>query len=394
MNFLVDNVIINKAYPNLGKWTAQPYTQSWREFDQHWPFVIPLRLFDYFDEYKINYSVQLLDNGIPANSCYPIALSFFNFEIDYFQLLPDAVKLACADRKCKILFYYHEGDSPVNIKQRIEYLCLLHKLPTDCYIFISGNSIANDLDNFLYFPDHEFLYQLHNRYSEPCNINLNVRPYQFVALNRTHKWWRATIMADLKRQGLLDHALWSYHTENSTGDSLEDNPIEIDRLELRNRINEFYQGAPYRADNFNSQQQNDHSKLVKEHFQDAYFHLVIETHFDADGTNGAFLTEKVFKPIKHGQPFVVAGTPQTLSTLRDLGYKVFDRQINNSYDLENNNTDRWVKLKQAIQELTSKNMHTWFLDCLEDVQHNQQLYNQPKVIRLNKIIKDIHEQTY
>lgn len=394
MIFLVDNIILNKAYPNLGKWNAEPYTQSWREFDQHWPFVTPVRLFEYFDEYQISYDVQKIGETIPANSCYPIALSFFNFEIDYVALLPAIIKTACANRECKILFYYHEGDNPINIKHRIEALCSIHNLPSDCYIFISGNTVAKDLDNFLYFPDHEFIYQLRNKHHQPTEINLNARPYQFVALNRTHKWWRATIMADLHQAKLLDYALWSYQTELSINDNFNDNPIEVDTLNIRDYIGNFYDNAPYWADNFTLEQQNDHSKLVLQHFNDAYFHLVIETHFDADGSGGAFLTEKIFKPIKHGQPFVVAGTPHTLTTLRDLGYRVFDSHIDNSYDLELDNTARWIKLRNTIAELTSKNMHSWFLSCIDDVKHNQDLYNRPKTTRLNKIIKDIHELTY
>jgi hypothetical protein len=394
MIFLVDNIILNKAYPNLGKWNAEPYTQAWREFDQHWPFVTPVRLFEYFDEYQISYDVQKIGETIPANSCYPIALSFFNFEIDYVALLPAIIKTACANRECKILFYYHEGDNPINIKHRIEALCSIHNLPSDCYIFISGNTVARDLDNFLYFPDHEFIYQLRNKHRQPTEINLNARPYQFVALNRTHKWWRATIMADLHQAKLLDYALWSYQTELSTNDNFDDNPIEVDTLNIRDYIGNFYDNAPYWADNFTLEQQNDHSELVRQHFDDAYFHLVIETHFDADGSGGAFLTEKIFKPIKHGQPFMVAGTPHTLATLRDLGYRVFDSQIDNSYDLELDNTARWIKLRNTIAELTSKNMHSWFLSCIDDVKHNQDLYNRPKTTRLNKIIKDIHELTY
>ena len=91
---------------------------------------------------------------------------------------------------------------------------------------------------------------------------------------------------------------------------------------------------------------------------------------------------------------MVAGTPRTLATLRDLGYRVFDSQIDNSYDLELNNTARWIKLRDTIANITSKNMHSWFLSCIDDVKHNQELYNRPKLTRLNKIIKDIHELTY
>jgi hypothetical protein len=43
--------------------------------------------------------------------------------------------------------------------------------------------------------------------------------------------------------------------------------------------------------------------------------LCLETHFDADQSGGAFLTEKTFKPIKHGQMFFVAGPAGSLQTV-------------------------------------------------------------------------------
>jgi hypothetical protein len=392
MIFLVDRVIRNKAYPNLARHDAQPYTSSWRQFDQHYPYVEPLRLFDYFDEHRISYTVITWDTDIPKNSCYPIGLSFFNFEIDYFSLLPNAIQQAVKHNQCKILFYYHEGDNPLLIKQRLDSLAVNNGLPSNCYRFISGNTSAKTLDNFLYFPDHEYIYQLRNRHHAPCEINYATRQHTFTALSRTHKWWRATIMADLFRSGLLNNAIWSYHIEQTLGEEYTDNPIEVDTLNIRPELDQFLTNAPYYADHLDSKEQNDHSLVVPAHFDNAYFQLVVETHFDADGSKGSFLTEKTFKPIKHGQPFVVAGTPGTLATLRDLGYRVFDHAIDNSYDTIINNTERWQAVRSTVAQLVAKeNLHEWFLSCRDDLQHNQKLFNQPKVDQLNKILKDIYD---
>jgi hypothetical protein len=111
----------------------------------------------------------------------------------------------------------------------------------------------------------------------------------------------------------------------------------------------------------------------------------METHFDADQSGGAFLTEKTFKPIKHGQPFVIVGGPGSLQVLRDLGYRTFDHAIDNSYDLELDNTQRWLKLLNAIKQLQKKDMHAWFLECADDAEHNQQLFLSSKKDRLNNL---------
>ena len=47
------------------------------------------------------------------------------------------------------------------------------------------------------------------------------------------------------------------------------------------------------------------------YYANAYCNIVMETHFDADGSTGTFLTEKTYKPIKHGQLFFVAGPAGT-----------------------------------------------------------------------------------
>ena len=36
-NFVVDAVVRTKIYPTLARHQAEPYTQSWREFGNHWP---------------------------------------------------------------------------------------------------------------------------------------------------------------------------------------------------------------------------------------------------------------------------------------------------------------------------------------------------------------------
>ena len=47
LNLVVDKVVRGKIYPALATWEAEPYTPSWREFGNHWPKTIPLRLQEY-----------------------------------------------------------------------------------------------------------------------------------------------------------------------------------------------------------------------------------------------------------------------------------------------------------------------------------------------------------
>ena len=174
----------------------------------------------------------------------------------------------------------------------------------------------------------------------------------FTVLNRTHKWWRASIMTDLWRHGILGRSQWSYNFDIDCGDQPEDNPIEIDSIKhLRRDLDLFKQECPHTCDDLTSDQHNDHHLHVPEHYTNSYCSIILETHFDADGSGGAFLTEKTFKCLKHGHPFVIVGAPGSLNTLRQLGYRVFDHAIDNSYDWETDNTQRWNMARDAIKQI-------------------------------------------
>ena len=45
-----------------------------------------------------------------------------------------------------------------------------------------------------------------------------------------------------------------------------------------------------------------------------------------------FLTEKIYKPIICGSPFFVLGNRGTISELRNMGFKTFDKWWDESYD--------------------------------------------------------------
>jgi hypothetical protein len=190
---------------------------------------------------------------------------------------------------------------------------------------------------------------------------------------------------------VLLNSYWSYNTDISLQESVNDNPIEIDTLKIKSDIDNFLDGAPYTCDTQTADQHNDHSQIEPGHYYDAYCNIVLETHYDADQSGGAFLTEKIFKPIKHGQPFVIVGAPGSLAALRKLGYRTFDYTIDNSYDLVQDNTQRWQKTLQAIQQIQQQDMHKWFQQCLSDIQHNQQLFLSSKYERLNSLIERLHD---
>ena len=389
LNLVADRVVKGRIYPALARHQAVPYTQGWREFGQHWPHTIPLRLQEYCDHHDVKLDITDFNSEWPADAFYPVGLGFFDFGIDYFELMPKRIRTGLFCGTVRVLFYYHEGDNPLRIKNRLDKLCAKHELRNDCYVFVSANTAAKQLENFVYFTEIELWYYQRNQASPALKIHNQPREFEFTVLNRLHKSWRALAMADLKSLNLLTKSYWSY-CESGVFDDAEC-PIEIDAIAgLRTATEEFLQEAPYISDELDHDQRNDHSTLVPKYHVNSYCNIVIETHFDADQSGGVYITEKTFKPIKHGQMFFIVGPAGSLQLLRDLGYRVFDSVLDNSYDLETDATQRWQALTRSIF-FTQPDLPQLFELCRADIEHNQQLFLSNKASRLNNLIKEINE---
>ena len=193
-------------------------------------------------------------------------------------------------------------------------------------------------------------------------------------------------------QGLLNNSYWSY-CETTQNTDIEECPIEVDYLKLKNQTLDFVATGPYISDELTQDERNDHSLNPEpKYFMGSYCNIVLESQFDYDQSGGILLSEKTFKPIKHGQMFFIAGGQGSLQVLRDMGYRTFDRVLDNRYDLETDNTMRWIKLSEAIAQAHAQGLSTLFEQCREDIEYNQHLFMQIKTPRLNTLIEQINDQ--
>jgi hypothetical protein len=388
-DFVADSVIKGRIYPALARHQARPYTQSWREFGQHWPWTTPLRIQEYCQQHAVAVNIWDCRNRPDHPVWYPICLGFFDFSIDYLSLVPEPVTVGVHEGWLRLLFWYHEGDNPQRISQRLRELCKQHAWPEQSWVFVSANTAARRLDNFVYFADFEFWYYQRNLEVAPVPVDPGSRTRDFTVLNRVHKPWRAAVMADLQRHGLLDHSYWSYCSGPGADD--QDGPISVDSIsQLRYARTRFLQSAPYFCDDLADQDRNNHAVTIPEHHSNSWCNIVIESQMDVDQSGGVFLTEKTFKPIKHGQPFFVVGAAGSLAELRNMGYRTFDHVLDNSYDLEPNATERWRMLLDSIQRAHRAGLPDIYQDCQADLRHNQQLFMSCHQSRLNTLLETIN----
>jgi len=374
----------DRGYPNLNPFRPHPFTPEWREFDQHWPNTVPLRLLLYMDHCSLPYRSWIADQA-PPGSIYPIAFSWFDFEKDYVSLIPKNTLELIRHQKLNIMFYYHEGDNPLRIRQRLDQQCVDHDIDPDQTLFVGANSSSRSIANCCYFDDFEcWLWALNK--NQDGDICIDEPQYDFTVLSRINKTWRACIVNDLIADGSLTNSLWSYDTSLPLQDTLKDNPIQCQ--ERWGEISDFLNRGPYRCDEFDHHQQNDHHVVNTELYHRSKFHIVLETHFDADQSGGTFLTEKTYKCIKYGQPFVIAGPPGSIDVLRQHGYRTFDHVIDHSYDTEQDNTRRWQMLRKEISRIKSQPQKIW-AQCQEDFNHNRLVFSQRPQSAVNTLLEEI-----
>jgi len=85
------------------------------------------------------------------------------------------------------------------------------------------------------------------------------------------------------------------------------------------------------------------------------------------------LTEKSFKPIALGMPFVLSATAGSLAYLREYGFKTFEGIFDESYDIETDDIrriERVTKLLKELNDLSVAERQALHRACLPIVEHN------------------------
>ena len=112
-----------------------------------------------------------------------------------------------------------------------------------------------------------------------------------------------------------------------------------------------------------------------EFYSRARIDLVSETHPELYGN--IFLTEKTFKPIAYGIPFMVNGTQHHLKGIKSLGYETFPELFDESYDDMPGTLGKIIKIAEELNLLCidpNKQQILSSPEVQEKVKHNQDLF--------------------
>jgi hypothetical protein len=131
----------------------------------------------------------------------------------------------------------------------------------------------------------------------------------------------------------------------------------------------------------------------KDIYVDTYLSIVTESIFYQEDINfpSGFISEKIWKPIGHCQPFILAGPSNSLKYLRErFGFKTFHPYIDEAYDMVEDEIKR-IELIQNEMEKFSKKSKQEKIEFLKNVK-DICFYNLDLFLQFDKnYVKDLDE---
>ena len=213
------------------------------------------------------------------------------------------------------------------------------------------------------------------------------KPYKFLFLNGRKRPHRKFLLEKFKENGLLDQALWtnldtgsigsrSLTLRNKDGVNLLTQSLPLHYLPPEYEVKEYQHRltlVPDTTDNFIKSHLFNHTwgeiYLKPEPYIDTYFSLVTETVFDYPYS---FRTEKIWKPITMGHPWIAVTSKGYYRDMHQLGFKTFGHLIDESFDLINNSQERIERIEQVVVDLCGQDL-VQFITAAQDVcEYNQQ----------------------
>jgi hypothetical protein len=209
--------------------------------------------------------------------------------------------------------------------------------------------------------------------SQPYGIPLldykhKSRPYKFLFTNRKVRPHRRYLIHRLDQEQLLNDSLWCNHDSHSTWGHPDFN------VNYTNK-NIPVQHLPLGYDIDNHADWVD-GIIIKQQFLDAWFTLVSETVFESPAS---FRTEKFYKPVLAGHPFLICANSGFYRDLHNLGFRSFGHLIDESFDVIINGKDRIDRLISTVKWLCQQDLAEFWNTarevCLYNQHHALELHN-------------------
>jgi hypothetical protein len=205
------------------------------------------------------------------------------------------------------------------------------------------------------------------------------KPYKFLFFNGRTRPHRKYMLEKMRDAGLLEHALWTNLDTTPVYNriypsELLDRPSQIQLLSTDYEVERFHPGIRDQYQNsFVKHELYGHQYgeiyIRAEPYIDTYFSLVSETVFDYPYS---LRSEKIYKPIAMGHPFVAIANRGFYRDLRNTGFQTYHTLVDESFDLIDNNQDRLDRIAAVVRDLCSSNLDEFLVAAQAISKYNQQ----------------------
>lgn len=179
------------------------------------------------------------------------------------------------------------------------------------------------------------------------------RPFLFDCLCGTRRIHRDYVMLSMLESGLLDQSIVTYRDIFRGGDCV-DTPLYV-QAQFPNLTVPWPYVSPNLKPEWEVADNLDYSIsgiVPWEIYNRTWFSILVETL----GYGNTFLAaEKVGKCLFARRLFVHFGAPYFLHYLRSLGFETFDSVLDESYDLQHTDIDRWRRAFDQVKWLSKQN---------------------------------------
>jgi hypothetical protein len=236
------------------------------------------------------------------------------------------------------IVHFNQFDEDIINNSDIDFLlvnCSDHPYSLPTYNLKKYNLVLDsDFTKQNYWPFH-LLFSSYLACNEEVDLQ-KIRPFLFNCINRSPRISRIYNTIKLKSLDLPQMKLNWFHANEANGPVPEaDDIIKEIGLENYKTFLQINKQAPVYQSKTEYQLCSSISDYV-----DAYLNLVTESRLEPIG----FLTEKIYKPIRAGQLFLIQGPPGTIKFLRECGFDTFDDLIDHNYD----NIHNWIERTDYI----------------------------------------------
>jgi hypothetical protein len=204
------------------------------------------------------------------------------------------------------------------------------------------------------------------------------KPYKFLFLNGRIRSHRKYLLEHFKSLGLLDQSLWSNLDSNPAAGKTLNHPNMHTPSVTRSLPTEYevirYQNSTIETENHYKKYQlfnNEWGEIFLEPsaYIDTYFSLVTETVFEYPYS---FRTEKIWKPVAMGHPFIAVANQGYYRDLQNLGFQTFGHVIDESFDSIEDNQQRIERIVEIVEDLCQQDLDSFLKECYTVCKYNQQ----------------------